>query len=291
MRYFIEHQTSIDFPAPVNEHQCEMRFTPRSDDFQTVRKIDIKVNPSPEVFAYTDSFGNRVHYFSVLEPHAQLTTNVSIEVETTLENPFNYQMMAPDSERGWYRDSLQYQPELWQYVLHKSAQTPKLSDILFGAEGPPEWDHQRPVQHSLLQAMDWVGSFLSYRTGSTATHASLSDVVKARSGVCQDFAHLMIAIARSWGLPSRYVMGYLAPGYSDRQSLDGQSSHAWAEVLVPGAGWRGFDATHQLVANDTYIAVAVGRDSHDAAPQRGSFKGAPSERTPRVTLSVVQQGQ
>ena len=86
------------------------------------------------------------------------------------------------------------------------------------------------------------------------------DVVKQGKGVCQDFAHLLISLVRSWGLPARYVMGY---------AEDGVSSHAWAEVLIPGAGWRGFDATNRLVANDHYVRVAVGRDYLDAALQRG----------------------
>ena len=92
------------------------------------------------------------------------------------------------------------------------------------------------------------------------------------------------------GLAARYVMGYVAPMNST--VLNGSAaSHAWAEVLIPGGGWRGFDATHLLVVNDCYITVAVGRDSTDAVPQRGSFKGPHSNREPDIRVSVTQQNQ
>ena len=97
---------------------------------------------------------------------------------------------------------------------------------------------------------------------------------------------MLIAIVRSWGFPARYVMGYQDPGYLLGSE---QATHAWAEVLVPGAGWRGFDATNGLLADHTYVRVAVGRDNGDAAPQRGSFKGDGDGEKPHVSLKVVRQ--
>ena len=140
--------------------------------------------------------------------------------------------------------------------------------------------------------MEWVHATLEYRPGATQVHTPLSEVLQSRAGVCQDFAHLLISLIRSWQLPVRYVMGYLDPGFVENDNLKGeQASHAWVEVLIPGAGWRGFDATHKLVANHTYIPVAVGRDYLDAAPQRGSFKGNNSGQSPRIKLQVARQGQ
>ena len=102
-----------------------------------------------------------------------------------------------------------------------------------------------------------------------------------------------MAAARDLGIPARYVVGYLDPGYAGEEGAEPTeaATHAWAEVLVPGAGWRGFDATHRLVVNDTYVAVAVGRDSRDAAPMRGSFKGEESGESPRVHVHVARSGQ
>ncbi len=291
MRYLIQHKTNLNFPSPVNEHQCEIRMTPREDEFQRLGRINIRVEPHAELFNYRDAFGNRVHHFSVLEPHENLTTHVEIEVETMLDNPIDYPLLKPAAERTWYEDWLKKNPQTWPYILHRSPRTAPMSRDSMAGAAIPEWNRQEPVQNSVLAAMDWVARVLDYQPGSTVAHAHLNDVIRQQAGVCQDFAHVMISIVRSWGLPARYVMGYLSPFYSDTATLEKQASHAWAEVLIPGAGWRGFDPTHQLVANDSYIAVAVGRDSEDAAPQRGSFKGQNPGREPDVHLTVVQHDQ
>jgi transglutaminase-like putative cysteine protease len=148
-------------------------------------------------------------------------------------------------------------------------------------------DREQPVLENLLALMAWIPSVLEYRSGATSVHAELSASLRQGAGVCQDFAHLFISVARSWGIPTRYVMGYLDPGIC--RSGEQLATHAWAEALVPGAGWVGFDATHNLLANDHYVAVAVGRDSYDAAPQRGSFKGASAGEQPSVRVTVQEQ--
>jgi len=151
----------------------------------------------------------------------------------------------------------------------------------------PRQDKERPILESLLELLAWVPKVLEYRSGSSEVHGTLTEVVRQGSGVCQDFAHLFIAVARSWGIPTRYVMGYLDPGIC--AAGEALATHAWAEALVPGAGWVGFDATQNLLANEHHIAVAVGRDSYDAAPQRGSFKGESAGEQPTVPVTVRQQ--
>ena len=97
-----------------------------------------------------------------------------------------------------------------------------------------------------------------------------------------------MALVRAWGFPARYVMGYLDPGYVQSPAIQ-LTTHAWAEVLIPGAGWRGFDATLQLVCDQTYVAMTMGRDYLDAAPQRGSFKGEEGGQPPQVHLQIMRQ--
>jgi transglutaminase-like putative cysteine protease len=287
VRYVIEHETSLTFPSPVREHQCELRLTPRQDATQRVGALQIEVDPPAELLTYVDSFGNRVHHFSVIAPHQHLVTRMHAEVETLLENPFDYPALPPAQEHTWLMDTLRTQPSLWSFVLYHSLMTPDLTHLQHRLE-LPRYDAQQALMHSLQAAMDWIAATLTYRVGVTDVHSPLETVLDARAGVCQDFAHLLVALVRSWGFPARYVMGYLDPGYI--QSPDIQpTTHAWAEVLIPGAGWRGFDATLQLVADQTYIAVAVGRDAQDAAPQRGSFKGDEGSESPRVNLQIMRQ--
>jgi transglutaminase-like putative cysteine protease len=287
VRYVIEHETSLTFPSPVREHQCELRLTPRQDAMQRVGTAQIDVDPPAELFTYVDSFGNRVHHFSLIAPHDRLVTRVHADVETLLENPFDYPAFAPSEEHTWLMETLRTQPLFWSFVLHRSLMTPDLTHLQHGLE-LPRYDAQQPLLHSVQAAMDWIAATLTYQVGVTDVHSPLEAVLAARAGVCQDFAHLLIALVRSWGFPARYVMGYLDPGYIQSPDIK-STTHAWAEVLIPGAGWRGFDATLQLITDETYVAVAIGRDDQDAAPQRGSFKGEEGGEPPQVNLQIMRQ--
>ncbi len=288
MRYLIEHETLLSFTKPVKEHQVELRLAPYDDDTQRLLKIGLETTPNAELFTYQDSFGNRVHYFSLVSPHKQVVTRLQAEVETCLANPFDYTDLPPPREPDWLRHSLQEVPRIWDYVLHRSPATPDLNLVTWD-EAFPVHDSNRSLLENVQEAMQWVRDSFEYDAEATHAHTSLQDVLELKAGVCQDFAHLLIAIVRSWGFPARYVMGYQDPGYFEEDASGEQATHAWTEVLVPGAGWRGFDATHGLVANDTYVRVAVGRDYYDAAPQRGSFKGDADGGAPEIKLRVLPQ--
>ena len=111
------------FPSPVREHQCELRLTPRQDAMQRVGTVQIDVDPPAELFTYVDSFGNRVHHFSLIAPHDRLVTRVHADVETLLENPFDYPAFAPSEEHTWLMETLRTQPSFWSFVLHRSLMT------------------------------------------------------------------------------------------------------------------------------------------------------------------------
>ena len=125
-----------------------------------------------------------------------------------------------------------------------------------------------------------------YEPGSTAVDSPIEHILETGSGVCQDYTHVMIAIARGWGIPGRYVSGYLhREGAAGEQSPEG-ASHAWAEFLLPDLGWVGFDPTNDTLADHRHVRVAVGRDYADAAPTRGVvFGGGESRLEVRVTVT------
>jgi len=290
LRFLIEHETRLEFTTPVYEEHCEIRLSPRPGPFHRVLSTELTMDPPSQVFRYTDVFGNTVQHFNVLKPHQTLVTRVRSEVETTLTNPFEFNLLSPKQEAAWYRDRLKEDPLLWQYILHRSPAAPEWSSLDLENLSPPVCDREKPVMESVLKAVDWAASALQYQPGTSHTHSSLQEVLKQRKGVCQDFSHLLLALIRSWEIPARYVMGYMDAGvenYDD--SKDDQASHAWVEALIPGAGWRGFDATNRLTANDLYIPVAMGRDYLDAAPQRGTFKGNAVRQTQAVHVSLHQQ--
>lgn len=288
MRYLIEHETTLTYQNPVREHHLELRLTPRQDAGQRLISHRIELEPSAERHSYQDYFGNGVDYFCITAPHTCLITRLTAEVETLRENPFDFEPLATQQQKEWYAQELRQTPALYDYLLHRSSLTPTVMKLAAELDcALPRHEADRPLLDSLLELTAWVPKVLSYGSGTTAVHNDLLDAVRHRAGVCQDFAHLFITAARSWNLPTRYVMGYMDPGIA----VEGESiaTHAWAEVLVPGGGWVGFDPVHNLLANDRYVAVAVGRDSYDAAPQRGSFKGGDAGTQPQVNLTITNQ--
>ena len=128
-----------------------------------------------------------------------------------------------------------------------------------------------------------------YQVGITEVHSPIEDALKAKRGVCQDFAHIMIAVARSWGIPTRYVSGYLHHRQKGQHRSGDDASHAWVEAYLPSLGWLGFDPTNDIEAGDRHIRAAVGRDYADVPPARGTFKGdAESELAISVSVEPTQ---
>jgi len=284
VRLLIEHETRLAFPKPVREHQCELRLAPRDDETQRRLTCTIEVEPAAELRSHVDCFGNLVHRFSLLAPHERLVARMRAEVETTLENPFAYAPLDPSAERAWLERRLREEPGLFDFLLHRSEAVPEL-DATLGELALPDWTAEQPLLENMQRAMVWAHDHFVWAP-TTAVHGALAEFAEQRTGVCQDFAHLLVAIARRWGFPARYVMGYVDPGAVGDDTPHSDAAHAWAEVLIPGAGWRGFDAMAGLVVTDRYVPAAVGRDSRDAAPLRGTFKGDDGGASPQVAVRV-----
>ncbi len=286
MRFLIEHETYLKIAEPVREHHCELRLSPQQDVFQKILKLDISVKPDSELSSYLDCFGNRVHHCNVIETHEDITIQINAEVETLLENPFDFVPIPPSQEKQWISNALSKTPQLWDFLVHRSPATPDLrqlkTELAF-----PQYDSNRPLMEHIQEAMNWISDHFQYDAGATHVHSSLEEFLQQKAGVCQDFSHLLVSLIRSWGFPARYMMGYQDPGIANENSKH-QATHAWTEILIPGAGWRGFDATNGLLADASFIRVAAGRDYKDAAPQRGSFKGDAGSETPEVKVKVVR---
>jgi len=286
VRYLIEHETELRFPEPVREHQLELRLAPRQDEAQRLLACSIELEPRASLREHRDCFGNRVHRASLPAPHDGVVVRLRAEVETLRENPFAWAPLPPAAEQAATARALRESPRLLELVLHRSDAVPEL--VPFAAPQPmPARQEGRTLVEDVQAAMAWAGERFAYDADATDAHGPLAVFLDKRAGVCQDFAHLLVALVRSWGVPARYVSGYVEPDGEGGE----QATHAWAEVLVPGGGWLGFDATHGLVTNHRYVAVAVGRDSRDAAPVRGAFKGNDPGAPPQVRLRVVRQQQ
>lgn len=287
MHYRISYKSRFEFGESISEQQVELRLVPRESNTQKLLKVDLQIDPTAELYTYRDAYGNPTHAFSLLSPHSYLEIRLEAEVENNLENPFNYLPPSPAQERDLIQNLLKTQPLFWDFLLPSGSTVPAISDFHL-PKNWPHYDTQKNLLLSVQQAVEWIQSEIRYEAGSTDVHCPLSEILEKRSGVCQDFAHLLCTIVRSWGFPARYVMGYQFLEDVPNSETN-PATHAWTEVYLPGAAWRGFDATQQLLANHSYIPVAVGRDSRDAAPERGSFRGSNQGLKPEIHLAIRAQ--
>ena len=161
------------------------------------------------------------------------------------------------------------------YDYLASTRYAQASDALtqFSASIPVEADSDATSQ--ALTLMHTIFTQFKYEPGATTVHTSATEALGLKRGVCQDFAHVMIALCRARGLHARYVSGYL---YSSRVAArDDAASHAWVDVFVPGRGWIALDPTHDCEQSEQYVRLGLGRDYADVPPTRGTYKGAGKE--------------
>jgi len=293
VRYLIERESRTRFESPVREHHVQLRLAPWDYEWQRVHVCSLAVNPTVEPASHLDCFGNLVHRFAVLATHERLTTRLRAEVETLLANPFDFESVAPGRERDWIEHSLRAAPRLWDFVFHRSPATPALPEAIADTD-VPVYNPHAPLVGQVQGAMDWIQRFCALDVACENPQPELATLFESRCGNPADFSHLLVSILRGWGIPARYVLGYVDPGYFEPDEEGGaesagpkpQAMRAWAEVLVPGAGWRGFDPSAGLLADETYIRVAVGRDAANVRTERAGYKGDAQEPESRVTLTV-----
>jgi transglutaminase-like putative cysteine protease len=288
VRYAIAHDLHLTFDAPVWEHQCELRLAPQANAHQTPGTVSLTIDPPAEVRRYRDGHGNEVHCFGITAPHTAVRARLRAEVATNLANPFDYAVVPPARERQWIEESVRAQPRLWNYLLHRSACTPAPAVLAEHGLTPPAHDPDRPLLDSVMAALEWIGTAMEYAPCFATPPLPLAEALAARAGGCQDLAQLLIAVVRGWGFPARYAMGYRDPEYREDDDDEPQALHAWAELLIPGAGWRGVDPTAHLIANDTYVTVAVGRDAFDALPLKQHWKGADEPGAAETVVEVTR---
>jgi transglutaminase-like putative cysteine protease len=284
MFYSIRHVTRFRYSAPVRESVMELRMQPRSEGPQTLRSFQISTNPRAQLYAYTDHLGNAVYHFNLLREHEELRIEAQATVEISFMPPWPEKLDALEWGRynGFNLNDDQFdmlEPSKFARPSPELATFMKIADL-----EKPQGD---PLS-ALTKLQRGIYDSFEYQSGVTEVNSPIEVALEQRRGVCQDFAHIMIAIARQWGIPTRYVSGYLYhKGSRDRSAAD--ATHAWIESWLPSLGWVGFDPTNNIMAGERHIRAAVGRDYADVPPTRGTYKGgADSELSIAVSLEPTQ---
>ena len=281
MIYSVRHTTTFRYEPAVRESVMEVRLQPRSDGDQRCLSFTLQIDPATNVMQYHDFMGNVVHHFDIAAKHTlvKVTAQSAVEVQS---------VPAPAASDcgGWDDlDALVAGGDYWEMLLPSSFVCS--SEPLEELARELELDRRGNPLEFLTELNTAIYRLFAYVPQSTKVDSPIEDALRSRQGVCQDFAHIMIALVRRLKIPCRYVSGYMFhrdPEEKDR-SLEG-ASHAWVEALVPRLGWVAFDPTNNLVGADRHIRVAIGRDYADVPPTRGVYKGeAQSELSVTVTVS------
>ena len=255
MKLEIVHSTVYRYTGPIAETVMEVRLRPMDGAGQRCLEFDLEVSSGIQAGSYRDGYGNNVHYFNLVRPHTRLSVASRSVVETASD-------FDPDPGEDLVHDFLRFRSPV--------KDVPGIRELAkrFPIAHPASGAATEAALDDLTLA---ISREFAYDRAVTNVYSAVDEVLALRAGVCQDFAHLFIAVARAMGVPARYVSGYIHLA-GDKGATT--ASHAWAEGWVPGHGWVGYDATRPVRAAERHVRLAVGRDYSDAAPTRGVYVGS-----------------
>ena len=287
LRYSVEHETRYAYTAPVSQSWQLARLTPRTLPWQVLRSHALHIDPpADERHDAPDSFGNTVTHFGLHGAHRLLRVRMQCIVEVDARPA-----PAPGGE-AWERVREGVRSGLPRGDL-LPARMNEPTPLVPLSEGA-----RRYALLSLAPGRDWLEGVqdlmhrihreFEFEAGATTVSTSVDEVLHQRRGVCQDFAHLLMACLRGHGLPARYVSGYLLteppPGQPRLMGVD--ASHAWVAAWSPTHGWVEFDPTNDQLADARYITLAWGADFADVVPLRGVILGGGNQEM-EVSVNVL----
>jgi transglutaminase-like putative cysteine protease len=289
MIYEVRHVTTYRYEAPVASSRCALRLLPRSDAGQIVHDCGLDIAPAPAVRSeLTDFFGNRTVHAQIETPHSELRVAALARIEVDRPEP-PAAALTP----------------AWEDIRRLSAAAQGLTSSspvhgLFPSRLVPLFDPAtvyarksftpgRPILEAASDLMTRIKADFRYDPTATAVSTPLAVAFDKKGGVCQDFAHIMIAGLRGLGLPAVYVSGYIRtippPGKPRLEGAD--ASHAWVSVWCGAEfGWLDLDPTNALLIGNDHLVVAIGRDYADVSPVDGTLFGSGKQKL-TVTVDVI----
>ena len=301
MELHITHETCYDYTPAVEMAQHVAYLRPLDTPWQTVRSHGLDIQPLPaQCTEASDVYGNHRYFFSLLTPHTELCVTAHSLVSTRAPQ-------AASSRIPWetLRERFRYHAgAAWDAAAEFSFASPRAPrDEAFAAYARPSFAPGVPALEAARELMARIHADFRYETTATEVHTTALEALEQRAGVCQDFAHIMLACLRSLGLPARYVSGYLLtqPPPGKPRLIGSDASHAWISIHLPdlpgaeqGRGWYDLDPTNARdgwgTPGEDYITLATGRDYADISPMRGVIHGG-SQHTLKVAVTVVPEGE
>lgn len=272
----IIHITKYLYSRPIKESINEIRLFPHNFKDQEVLDHQLLISHAPEIEFFNDYYGNRVATFNNLEAHNEMIIESRMTVRVT------HSLKIPEIEA----------------TTTKDLEAEKNNDITLLRLSYPETIAKQQEINDILAAFDvknnsviaiaqlcnaYIFENFTYTKGITTIQTTIDEILELKKGVCQDFAHILLQLLRTAGIPSRYVSGYVCPNES---GLRGEgATHAWVEVYSPTQGWLGLDPTNNIWTMDNHVKLSVGRNFYDCTLIKGTFKGL-ARQTLSVSVSI-----
>lgn len=290
MIYDVKHVTTYSYETPVTFARCSLRLTPCSDDEQQVISTGIVIDPVPAMIVRRVCFfGNLATNLTIEKEHDEIVFTARARIDV-------HRRPLPSAEPGETLSAVRAQAanasaangDAPAHFMFPSHRVPRYAPAVEYARA--SFANDRAVLDGALDLMGRIRADFKYDPDSTKVWTPLSQAFEQRSGVCQDFAHIMIAGLRGLGLPAAYVSGYLRtippPGQPRLEGAD--ATHAWVRIWCgERMGWVGLDPTNAIPARDDHIVLAIGRDYADVAPIDGILLGA-GEQSVKVSVDVTE---
>jgi transglutaminase-like putative cysteine protease len=285
-RLEVEHITTYEYSEPVERSSHRFRVRPLHDRFQELLAHSVDLSVDGLRYDFEDVFGNEVVGLDVDEPYDRLTIAMKSSVKAVA--PVDHPDLLPRSQKL----PIMWMP--WQeHMMHSYLLPPELPESQL--EELIEYARSFAIRnkYELLPTLDditWtIYSDYSYKQGFTTIETTPYEVFHSRAGVCQDFANLMICLARMLNIPARYRVGYIFTGSDYQNTLQSDASHAWVEAYLPLMGWRGYDPTNGSRVGADHIRVAKGRNYRDATPTSGVvYQGAGGTESMSIEVQVTE---
>lgn len=268
----IVHITKYQYNWPIKESINEIRLFPHHFENQEVLQYQLLITHNPDVDISADYYGNRMGNFNVLDAHTEMTieSRMLVRVNHSLKIPeidaTSVDDIREDKEKSilllrlCYIDNIEKQNEIENILKEINIENKSIIEIA-------------------QQCNNFVFENFTYTKGITNIETTVDEILTLKKGVCQDFAHILLQLLRTTGIPSRYVSGYICPNESGFRGEG--ATHAWVEIYTPKQGWLGLDPTNNIWTMDNHVRLSVGRNFSDCTPIKGTFKGLA-----RQTLSV-----
>lgn len=265
----ITHRTDLTYDDLISESVMELRMSPRQENDQHRLSFTLAIGPATTAATYFDWLGNTVHALTINGFHNAVSVVATSVVQTDRRPP----------DTDYLPSSWPVTPDALDYSMYDYLQfagpivdCPPLRDLASQIPTHPG----DPLGAIAAHLLHLVHDRFTYQQGVTTAASPITDILNHGRGVCQDFTHLMIALARSLGIPARYVSGFIHRDGSS--SIRGHAqSHAWCDLYFPSHGWVGFDPTNNCLVGANFIKLAHGRDFRDVPPNRGVYRGSAAE--------------